>query len=92
MRSILSLALGIALLYPVTAASASGRSVTLRKECTRDRCVYYRGSTRVFSVEKEAGTTRLIIRDGDRKVKAKVRENDDGTLEVKKPYWEREDR
>lgn len=89
MRSTLSLALGIALLYPVTAASGNGREVTLRKECTRDRCVYYQGSRRAFSVEKEQGTSRLIIRDGDRRVKAKVRETENGTLEIKKPYSER---
>ena len=85
MRSIFPLALGLVAAYPATMASAQSRDVSLRKECTRDRCVYYHGSTRAFSVEKEEGTKRVIVRDANRNAIAKVQEQDDGTIKVEKP-------
>lgn len=82
MRSIFLLALGLIAAYPSTVASAKGREYSLREECTRDRCVYYKGSTRVFSVEKEESTNRLVVRDARRKPVAKVTD-EDGYLRVK---------
>jgi hypothetical protein len=92
MRSTFLLALGLTLLYPVTVASAGSREQTLREECTRDRCVYYKGVERQFSVERENGTKRVIIRDGDRNVVAKVQRTDDGRIKVKEPPRRRKDR
>lgn len=88
MRSILTLALGFSLAYP-TIVDAAPRRITVHPECTRDRCVYYHGSQRVFSVEKEDNTDRLVIRDNHREVVAKVKRQDDGTVEIKKPYRRR---
>lgn len=82
MRSIILLALGLYTSYPLAVASAASPEYSLRKECTRDRCVYYKGSTRVFSVEKEENTNRLVVRDKNRKPVAKVR-SEDGRLRVK---------
>ena len=83
MRSIFPLALGLALTYLAPVASAEAQS--LREECTRDRCVYYKGSQRIFSVEKEQGTTRLVVRDGKRRPIAKVRRQERGRIEVEEP-------
>lgn len=85
----LTLALGLLLGYPTMAAAQD--SLTLRKECTRDRCVYYHGSVREFSVEKEEGTSRLVLRNGQRDIVAKVREQN-GTLKVEKYRGRRKDR
>lgn len=74
------LALGLFAQYP---ALADNRK-TLREECTESRCVYYEGSKRIFSVENERGTSRLIIRDSDRRIRGKVRKRD-GTVEIEKP-------
>ena len=82
MRSIFALVLGLALAYPAT---VTARDTSLRKECTRDRCVFYEGSRRVFSVETENTTTRYIVRDANRKPIAKVQEQKDGTIKVEKP-------
>ncbi len=82
--SVFLLALGSSSVYPLAVVQAE--SYSLRKECTRDRCVYYRGSTRQFSVEKEYGTTRMVIRDGKRKIVAKIREQADGSVRVEEPY------
>lgn len=90
MRSIFLLALGLAAGYPTMAAAQD--SLTLRHECTRDRCVYYHGSRREFSVEKEYGTDRLVLRNGERDIVAKVTRQDDGTLEVKRTDRRRKDR
>ena len=76
----LGLALGLSAQYPAIA----GDRKTLREECTQSRCVYYDGSRRVFSVEREEGTSRLVIRDSDRRIRGKVRKRD-GTVEVEKP-------
>ncbi len=82
-RSAFLLALGLSAAYPLTVAKAD--SVTLREECTRDRCVYYKGSTRQFSIEKETGTKRLILRDGKREVVAKLERQERGRIKVEKP-------
>jgi hypothetical protein len=82
MRTAFLLVLGLTLAYPATVASAGSDKVTLHKECTRDRCVYYKGTTRVFSVEKEYGTSRLVVRDGKRRPLLKVEEQDDGRFSV----------
>lgn len=82
MRSTFLLALGLITAYPSTVASAESPEYSLREECTRDRCVYYRGSTRVFSVEKEDTTNRLVVRDGKRNPIAKV-SKEDGRIRVK---------
>jgi hypothetical protein len=84
MRSTFLLVLGLVAAYPSTVASA--QSVTLREECTRDRCVYYKGSTRKFSVEREYGTKRLVIRNAKRQVVAKVRRQGNASVRVEKPY------
>ncbi len=78
-RTAFAIALGLTLHYPLMAGEGQ---VTLRKECTRDRCVYYKGSTRIFSVEKEYGTARYIVRDGRGSLRAKVKENPNGTVEI----------
>ena len=85
MRSIFLLALGLTCAYPNTVANAQS-GVTLREECTRDRCVYYKGSVRKFSVEKEYGTQRLVIRNSQRQVVAKVRRQGNASIRVEKPY------
>jgi hypothetical protein len=85
MRSIIILALGLSAAYPVQA-----RDITLRPECSRDRCVYYKGSTRVFSVEREEGTSRVVVRDAKRRPVAKVRD-EDGTLRIEKTGKQRKD-
>jgi hypothetical protein len=82
MRSIFTLVLGLYALYPGAVTAQS--SLTLRQECTRDRCVYYHGSTREFSVEKEYGTSRLVLRNGQRDVVAKVTRQDHGTIKVER--------
>lgn len=79
MRSTFLLALGLTCAYPLQAAS----EYSLREECTRDRCVYYKGSSRQFSVEKEYGTKRLVVRNGQRQIVAKVRREGHGTVRVK---------
>lgn len=84
MRSTLILALGLFIAYPANADTHS-RRVTVHEECTRDRCVYYHGSQRVFSVEKEPNTSRLIIKNDKRNTVAKLKRNDDGTVEVTIP-------
>jgi hypothetical protein len=85
----LTLVLGLTLAYPSIAAA---KDVRLRQECTRDRCVYYQGSTRVGSVEKEYDTNRLVVREGGRDIVAKVTRDDDGTLQVKTTDRKRKDR
>jgi hypothetical protein len=85
MRTVLILALGLSCAYPAIAGE-----ITLRKECSRDRCVYYKGSKRVFSVENEADTSRVVIRDAKRRTVAKV-SRDNGTIRIKKSGGERED-
>lgn len=82
MRSTFLLALGLSLVYPVTVANAQ----SLREECTRDRCVYYKGSTRAFSVEKEEGTRRLLVRDGKRVPVVKITRQGNGRIRVEKAY------
>lgn len=77
------LALGLTTQYP---AIAREKSVTLRKECTDSRCVYYEGSRRVFSVEQERDTRRQVVRDGRGNPRAKITENEDGTVEVERTY------
>lgn len=72
------LALGLIVPYTATA-----KEVTLRKECTASRCVYYKGSKRVFSVEREQGTERYVVRDSRGSLSAKVTENRDGTIDIK---------
>lgn len=74
------LALGLTTQYPVSAGGV--RSVTLRRECTASRCVYYRGVIRAFSVEREYNTSRLIVRDRRGNLRAKIREQDNGSLNV----------
>jgi hypothetical protein len=87
MRIKLTLALGLALAYPTMAAAQD--SVSLREECTRDRCVYYHGSTREFSVEKEYGTTRLVVRNGERDIVGKIQRQDNGTVKVERTHRRR---
>lgn len=86
----MTLALGLTLAYPTVAAAQD--SVTVREECTRDRCVYYHGSVREFSVEKEEGTNRLIVRDGQRDIVAKVTREDHGTYKAETITRRRKDR
>lgn len=81
--SILGLALGTLTQYPVLARESQ---VTLRKECTVSRCVYYKGSSRVFSAEKEQGTQRTIIRDRRGNLLAKTREYPNGTIKIERAY------
>jgi hypothetical protein len=90
MRRKFLLVLGLTLGYPTAAAAQD--TLRLREECTRDRCVYYHGSRREFSVEKEYGTDRLVLRNGERDVVAKITREDDGTLEVKRADRRRKDR
>ena len=85
MRSVLILALGFTLAYPVQA-----KDITLRPECSRDRCVYYKGSKRVFSVEREEGTSRVVVRNANRRPVAKV-SDEDGTLRIEKTGKQRKD-
>jgi hypothetical protein len=86
MRRIFLLALGLTVAYPAMAGE-----ITLRKECSRDRCVYYKGSKRVFSVENEADTSRVIIRDAKRRPVAKVERERNGTIRIKKSGSQRKD-
>lgn len=79
----LALALGTIAKYP---AMAGERSVTLRKECTSSRCVYYQGSSRVFSTEPERGTQRTIVRDRRGNLLAKTREYPNGTIKVERTH------
>lgn len=75
-----ALALGA---YPVYPTMAGVQDTILRKECTRDRCVFYEGSRRRFSVEREQGTSRLVVRDRRGTLRAKVREEEeDGYLRI----------
>lgn len=83
MQIALALALGTIAQYP---AMAGEKSVTLRKECTASRCVYYHGSERVFSTEPERGTQRTIVRDRRGNLLAKTREHPNGTIEIKRAY------
>lgn len=83
MRSVFTLAIGLLLAYPTMVASKETRT-TLREECSRDRCVYYKGSSRVFSVEKEQGTSRIVVRNSSREIIAKVK-RDGSTLQIEKP-------
>jgi hypothetical protein len=81
LQSIILLALG-----PVAAYLTlhPPQSTSLRKECTRDRCVYYQGSRRAFSVEKEQNTSRVVVRDSQRRAIVKVTEQDNGTIKVER--------
>jgi hypothetical protein len=83
MRSTFLVVLGLLSGYPTMAAAAQD-SLTLREECTRDRCVYYHGSTREFSVEKEYQTDRLVVRNGQRDIVAKITRQDNGTVKVER--------
>lgn len=83
MRSVLAIALGLALGYPSVAGAAG--PYRLREECTASRCVYYKGAKRQFSVAREPGTKRIVIRDRTGKVRAKIREQGHGSYEVKEP-------
>jgi len=80
-----ALAVGLLWHYPTSAQERT----TLRRECTASRCVYYEGSRRVFSEEREHNTERTIIRDSRGTIRAKVRERDNGTVEVTRtrPGW-----
>jgi len=75
-----AIALGVLAQYPLVAGGV--RSVTLRRECTMSRCVYYRGATRAFSIEQEHGTGRYVVRDRRGTLRAKVKEQGSGTLKV----------
>lgn len=88
MRTIFLLALGLTCGYPLTVANAQS-SYSLREECTRDRCVYYKGSVRKFSAEKEYGTSRVVIRDSTRRIIAKVRREGRASIRVEEPYRKR---
>ena len=85
MRSVLILVLGLAVAYPVQA-----REFSLRKECSRDRCVYYKGSKRIFSVEQEEGTGCALVRNSKREPVAHV-SNEDGTVRIKTIGGKRQD-
>ena len=77
----LTLAVGITIVHSFPVSAAQDR-VRFKEECTRDRCVYYdRSGNRVGSVTRD-DTGRLEIRDKRNNLKAKIRENDDGSKEI----------
>lgn len=76
--------LGVALGLSTAHSAYASDGKKLREECTASRCVYYEGSKRVFSVEREKGTSRIVVRDDKRRVRAKVSKKD-GTIKIEKP-------
>lgn len=69
-------ALGTLLLY-----TASSQAQTLRKECTRDRCVYYSRNERVFTTTRESDN-RIILRFSDERRKPFKVEKERGSIRI----------